>query len=220
VLETDRELLDQYRRGERAALTRVFRHYADDVFRTVRAGVVVEVEGQRTRLGTQLPEHEVEGLVHETFLKAFSESARASYDGLRPFGAWLATIARNVLIDRARKLKQDRRLVAIEDVGEPVAEDTPDPTWRIEDEQLRAVVEEVRAALEEPDLSIFRLRFDQQKSFRETAEALGVTEIVVRRRETRLRVRLLSLLQDKGFLQNRHVKIGTSLLPRSHTQRG
>jgi hypothetical protein len=84
LLENDRALLDAFRRGDRAAMTKVFRHYVDDVARTIRAGVVVNVDGQRTRVGQRLPEHEVEALVQETFTKAFAPKARESYDGVRP----------------------------------------------------------------------------------------------------------------------------------------
>lgn len=221
MLETDRALLDAFRRGDRAALTRVFRHYLDDVGRTVRAGVVVQVDGQRTRVGQRLPEHEVEAIIQETFAKAFSPKARESYDGIRPYGAWLATIARNLLVDRARGERRDSRVVHVDDLGELADASTEtDPTWRLEEEQLGRLVGQVKQTLEEPDRSIFRLRFEEQKSFRETALALGVSEIVVRRRDTRLRARILDLLRSEGFLENAKVRIGTSLLPRKNRQMG
>lgn len=220
MLESDRALLDAFRRGERDALTRVFRAFVDDVARTLRSGVVVEVDGRRTRVGQRLPEHELEVLVQETFARAFAPQARAAYDGLRPYGPWLGTIARNLLIDRARREQRDGRLVPIEDeeaLG--LRADTPeDPTWRMEEEQLAALVGQMKATLAEPDLSVFRLRFEQHKSFRETAEALGVTDIVVRRRDTRLRAQLLDLLRSAGFLQNAKVRIGASLLRRREKQ--
>jgi RNA polymerase sigma factor (sigma-70 family) len=221
VLENDRALLDSFRRGEREALTQVFRHYLDDVARTLRAGVVVHVEGQRTRVGQRLPEHEVEALIQETFTKAFAPKARESYDGVRPYGAWLATIARNLLVDRARNERRDARVIPVDDLADlPAASTEHDPTWKLEEEQLGRLVGEVKATLEEPDLSIFKLRFEEQKSFRETAQALGVSEIVVRRRDTRLRAQILDLLRSRGFLENARVRIGTSLLPRKNRQMG
>ena len=41
--------------------------------------------------------------VQEVFLKAFSRNARMSFDGSREIGPYLGTIARNIMIDRARR---------------------------------------------------------------------------------------------------------------------
>ena len=53
-------MLEAFRKGDAAALSRVFRGFVDDVARTIRAGAV---EGQRVRVGGGLPEDEVEALV-------------------------------------------------------------------------------------------------------------------------------------------------------------
>lgn len=213
VLTRDRALLDAFRRGERTVLTAVFRAYVDDVARTIRAGVVVQVEGQRVRVGQQLPEHEVEGLIQETFLRAFSEKARGSYDGLRPYGGWLATIARNLVIDLERK----RRRAPVDAVGEvesQVVDESADPATMLEEDEASRVLLGVKASLGEPELTIFTLRFEEQQSCRAIADALGTTEIVVRRRETQLRARLLEELRAAGFLKNATIRIGQRLLRR------
>lgn len=213
VLTRDRALLDAFRRGERAALTTVFRAYLDDVARTIRAGVVVQVEGQRVRVGQQLPEHEVEGLIQETFLRAFSDKARSSYDGLRPYGAYLATIARNLVIDLERKRRRSP-MDAVGDVESQVVDESADPATQLEEDEASRVLLGVKASLGEPELSIFKLRFEEQQSCRAIADALGTTEIVVRRRETQLRARLLEELRAAGFLKNATIRIGQRLLRR------
>lgn len=213
MLENDRALLEAFRRGERAALTRVFRAFVNDVAVTLRVGVVVTVESQRARVGVGLPETEVESLVQETFARAFSPKARAAYDGLRPYGAYLATIARNLLVDRERARRREN-LVALDDVAVLAADERTDPGVRLEEQQILAVVQAVKTSLVEPDASIFRLRFEERQSCRAIAQALGVTEIVVRRRETRLRDRLLRELRGAGFLEHADVRIGSRLLRR------
>ncbi len=216
TLESDRALLDAYRRGERWALERVFDLYADDVARTVRAGVVVRVDGLPTRLGKGLLEHEVEVIIQDTFLRAFGPKAREGYDGLRPFGAYLATIARNLVIDRGRReQRRARSLLDGADV-ERVADDSGarDPSEAFEETELARLVSGWSESLDEPERSIFRLRYSAQKSHRETASALGMTEIQIRRRDSRLRTRLLDFLRQQGFLRNARVAIGTSLLSR------
>lgn len=213
MLERDRALLDAFRRGERDALTRVFRAYAADVALTLRSGVVVSVDGQRVRVGVGLPETEVESLIQETFARAFSPKARAAYDGLRPYGAYLSTIARNLLIDRERARRREN-VASYDDLAGLAADERTDPGFRLEEQQLLAVVQNVRVSLVEPDATIFRLRFEERQSCRAIAEAIGTTEIVVRRRETRLRDRLLRELRKAGFLEHADIRIGDRLLRR------
>jgi RNA polymerase sigma factor (sigma-70 family) len=216
VLENDRALLDAFRAGDRGALTTVFRAFVDDVARTLRAGVVVTVDGQRSRVGVHLPEQEIEALVQEVFAKAFAAKARKSYDGLRPYGAWLAAIARNLLVDGARQARRDAAIfLHVDDIGALPAPDVePHAAALLEERQIAALIGGMQSTLSEPDASIFRLRFEEHASFRATARALGLTDIVVRRRDTRMRKRLLDLLRANGFLQNAQVRIGASLLSR------
>lgn len=214
MLESDRTLLDAFRRGEREALARVFRHYAQEVATVIRAGVVVDVDGARVRMGNGLPQGEVEALVQETFARAFTKQARTSYDGVRPYDAWLATIARNALIDRARVEQKHKRVSALDDLSDFADDAARDPAWHAEHRQIMSVVERLKAALDDVDGRIFRARTEQGMSFSETAKELGLTEAVVRRRDTRLRARLLDLLQNEGFLTDAKVRIGKSLLLR------
>lgn len=213
VLTRDRALLDAFRRGERAALTTVFRGYVDDVTKTIRAGVVVQVEGQRVRVGQQLPEHEVEGLIQETFLRAFSDKARGAYDGLRPYGAYLATIARNLVVD-AERTRRRSPVDAVADIEALASDESANPATQLEEDEASGVLLGIKGSLGEPELTIFRLRFEEQQSCRAIADALGTTEIVVRRRETQLRARILEELRAAGFLKNASIRIGQRLLRR------
>lgn len=67
TLEGDPVLLAAFRRGEREALTEVFRLYVDDVAHAVRSGVRVTVDGQMARVGVGLSETELEVVVQDTF---------------------------------------------------------------------------------------------------------------------------------------------------------
>ena len=206
-LEDDGAWLKAFRRGDRGALARVFRAYAHDITRVIR--------GARSRV----PEHEVEALVHEVFVRAFAEKARLQYDGIRPYGAWLSTIARNLITDRARRERRSGA-VHVEDI-EALADDVErDPTWKIESEQLVQILQTFEAGLDGEDRALFAARMKQQLSISQTQKALGWSEITIRRRDTRLRARLLELLRREGFLKNATVRIGTSLLGRSDPQSG
>lgn len=208
-LESDRDLLARFRAGERDALTRVYRLYVQDVARTLRAGVVVEADGQRARVGRGLPDADVEGLVHDTFLRAFSPAARDGYDGLRPYGAYLATIARNILVDRARRLRRDARVLPVDDVDEIAAdaEGAPHPTWRIEEGEIVDAVRRVAEQLAPAERTVFRARYEQKLSLRDAAARTGMSIITVRRIDARLRHRLLDLLRREGYLVDARIGI-------------
>ncbi len=197
-LEDDRAWVAAFKRGDRAALGRVFLTYADDVARQVRA--------------TRVAEHEVEALVQELFVKALSDNARQSWDGLRSYGAWLNTMTRNMLIDRARR---ERRLDFRAPDDMPVMVDTgPDPAASHDATELQTVLVAFRAELSVDEEALFRTRFEDNTSMSVSAKVLGWSEIRVRKLDTALRVRLLQALQGAGFVQSTRVKIGSSLLLR------
>ncbi len=197
LLEEDRALLDGFRRGDRSALATVFVSYCDDVARQVRAARVAE--------------HDVESLVHDVFLKAFAPSARQTYDGLRPYGAWLNVITRNVVIDRARK---ERRTEPRAPADMPVLRADDDPREEQEARELARIVDVWKQALDADDARLFAARFDEGRSLPQTAQVLGWSEIRVRKRDTALRTALLAALRQAGFLEQARVTIGSSLLGR------
>ncbi len=200
-LEDDRAEVAAFKRGDRAALGRVFLTYADDVARQVRA--------------TRVAEHEVEALVQELFVKAFADHARQSWDGLRAYGAWLNTMTRNMLIDRARR---ERRLDFRAPDDMPIMVDEgPDPADSHDATELHTVLVTFRASLSADEEALFRTRFEDTTSLSQSAKVLGWSEIRVRKLDTALRVRLLAALQGAGFVQSARVTIGASLLARKPT---
>lgn len=206
TLEGDPALLTAFRRGDRVALGRVYRRYVQDVAASLRRGVRVVVDGQIVRVGTNMGDADIEALVQDTFLRAFQPAARLAFDGLRPFGAWVATIARNVAIDRARAAKKDAAnvsLQAIDDLGD----DDVDPTWAIEADELDTVVATTVATWPEREREFFRLRFVDGLQQRDAATALGLSVVTIRRLDARLRSTLLEALQAAGHLGGRTVGI-------------
>lgn len=215
LLLLDRDLCRRFRDGERGALASVFRHYVDDVASTVRRGVVVQVDGRPVRAGGSLPESEVEALVQDTFVKAFSPSARQGYDGLRPFGAWLATIARNVLIDRARRRQHGTTAMdpmTLEAVAATAGQSvSPEAPERMEQQELDGIVVGVIATLDEPDRAIYRVRYVDGLSLKEAAKVLSMPMITLRRRDARLRQQILEEVRARGYLRHAHVRLPASV---------
>ena len=120
-----------------------------------------------------------EDIVQEVFVRALR-----STDSYREQGseiAWLLRIARNLLIDRARK--RGRRLEVVE-IGDPAAPGTAlDPL-------LRMSLDQALAGLSEEDRQVFLLGQIGGLSYREIAEVPGATEAAVRSRIFRARSRL------------------------------
>jgi RNA polymerase sigma-70 factor (ECF subfamily) len=212
TLESDRDLLDAFRRGETDALARVYRLYVQDVARTLRAGVSVRVEGRPTRIREDLDALDIESLLQDVFVRAFAPAARASYDGVRPFGAYLAAIARNLLVDRARSR---RREVSLGDAEDSLEGEAVDPVESIEARALAEVVERFRTSLAARERAIFDARYKEGLALRPTAERLGLSLITVRRVDAQVRHALLAAVREAGFLLDVEVGIPSTDRDRS-----
>jgi RNA polymerase sigma-70 factor, ECF subfamily len=161
-------LLPRFRRGERAALEEIYFAYVDLVAFVVR----------QSAHGAHAAD-----LIQETFARAFAERARLGYDGLRPYRPFLLTIARNLLVDDARK--RGRELV-VEDPPEPLpSEGAADPEWA--DADTVAVVERYVAGLDARLRALYEERYVKDRSQNEAAAALGLTRQKVRTLEEKLR---------------------------------
>lgn len=201
--EKDRRLLEAFRAGRRDALESVFNAYIEDVARVVRLGF--SVDGRSRIYGTSDPEEQRE-IIHDVFVRAFEEKARLRYDGLRPYRPYLLRIAKNLMIDRARRAK--RRPVNVGSGMEPPAfEDLvsgciPMPT-REEDldwKRQRRVAARYMESLPEEERDFVRLRFVESLPQARVAEVLGITRRRVRTLEKRSIRGLLQLLQREKLL--------------------
>ena len=103
LLVEDRALLDGYRRGDPAALERIYRAYAPDLARMLRHGFSFRSGGRMCRFHGVRSSFDLEDRVQEVFTRVFTEQGRLSYDGLTPFAAYLRTVARNLVIDDFRR---------------------------------------------------------------------------------------------------------------------
>jgi RNA polymerase sigma factor (sigma-70 family) len=178
---SDRDLLDRYRRGERAALERVYWAYIDAVERLVTRSVHSQ--------GAAPPEYavSVEDLVQDVFIRAFSEGSRVGYDGIRDYGPYLLTIARHVVTDafrrRGREVPTDR---------ETLSDQAAPSEWGAEgslstDVRVLALVRGYLSQLP-PDLAaVHRQRFVFGVSQHAAAQALGISRQKLRTLEKKLR---------------------------------
>jgi RNA polymerase sigma factor (sigma-70 family) len=197
-----RELLRGFKAGERAALTDVYRRHAEEVALLLRHGFSFETEGRRHRFVGFGSGFELQDVLHETFRRAFEPRARDSYDGIRPYGAYVCTIARNLVLRsfRAREVlfpladgegSSRAPSIATIDTG-------PSPERSLHDAEVRELVAGFWATLTADERRLLELRFVEGVSQRDAAAALGIGRQRVRTREKLLRAKLLAYLRERG----------------------
>jgi RNA polymerase sigma factor (sigma-70 family) len=187
----DGELVRAFRRGDREALARVYQLHIDDVERLARRALL----GMRSLSAANLAD-----VVQEIFLRAFSENARASYDGLREYRPYLLMMARNVVADWARRAGREvpsAEVLDALDAGAGTAQAEPDPppfppaTVSLVAAYVQALPPELRA--------VHHRRFELAEPQREAAAALGISRQSLRTRERRLIVGLRRELRRAGL---------------------
>jgi RNA polymerase sigma factor (sigma-70 family) len=193
IFDNNRELLDRFRRGERAALAAVYEHYVDDVALVARRGFTIDAPG-----GGHIPGVDLEGeheLVQDTFVRAFGDSARAAYDGVRPYRPFLLRITRNLMIDRFRASRRPGALGGAEPIDDLLdtradlavrPEHADDLHWRSLSEATTGFL----ATLDPEAREIVRLRFEAELSQDAVAEQLGCSRRRVRTVEHRVQAGL------------------------------
>jgi RNA polymerase sigma factor (sigma-70 family) len=185
IFSGNRALLEAFRRGDRAALTEVYHRYVNDLAALVRCGFVANATGGRVR-GVRELDHQRD-LIQEAFLRAFSANARRAYDGVSPFRPYILRIAKNLMIDEARKAGQIVDSGADELACDGVDVEIPSPEDDLEWHRLREATRAYCATLSEKLQQFVRLRFEEERSQRDTAEALQVTRRKVRSWEREVR---------------------------------
>ena len=181
IFENDRALLDAFRRGDRAALERVYTTYVADVLTVIRSGFVRD---DYRVPGVADPDRQRD-LLHEVFTRAFAERARDSYDGLRPYRPYLLQITRNLMVDTWRKRKE-----ALAEDPATVA-DPPDPDVRAPEAQIdwqrrMAATRDYVATLDDVSRAVVRLRFEESRSQADVAAELRLSRRRVRTLEARI----------------------------------
>jgi RNA polymerase sigma factor (sigma-70 family) len=191
LLQDDREFLAAFREGKRDALERVYRQYVRAVDNHVRALARATGNQEMTQRGA------VADLVQEVFVRAFTASARRAYDGLRDFGPYLMTVARNCFVDtlRARGREVLRNVEELVDALDGSVEE-PQPTC---DPKTQAVVTQYLRDLPDPLRAVYEQRFVLGNSQEESAAAVGLSRRSFRTAEDRLRRGLRKALVRAGI---------------------
>ena len=140
-----------------------------------------------------------EDAAQETFLRAFQHLHR--YDSKRPFATWLLSIAAHYCIDRLRRRKFS--MISIdedEDDGglELPDADAPNPELELVHGEQRARMQGLLKRLDLVDRAAVVLRYWNDCSEAEIAEALHLTVSAVKSRLHRARRELAGLWQEES----------------------
>ncbi|HSK04884.1 MAG TPA: sigma-70 family RNA polymerase sigma factor [Kofleriaceae bacterium] len=200
---SDREHLAAFRAGQRDALGEVYRRHVSDVAAFLRTGFMYTSNDKPTRFPGVRDSFELESFVQEVFARAFEERARLAYDGVRPYGAFLNGIAKNLVLDRLRKQARHGEVLAAPDVIDAAGADAP-PAWETSEDERRGralVAEFLETACDDRDRALYALRYERELSQDDTAREAGLTRIQIRRWETKLRARLLRFLKRADYVR-------------------
>ena len=195
-LPSDRQLLARFRDGERDALLVVYRAFVTEVETLCRRGFILD--GLKV---PPLPGPMVMDVVQDVFLKAFSQSARLAYDGLRPYRPFLLQLARNVCIDRLRALGRSPQPLPADQESE---DSRGEPSERSAEEKLDQarrvrLTQEFVAQLDPISQQLVELRFVGELTQDETADKLAISRRRVRTLESRILAGLRKRLSKHGL---------------------
>ena len=171
-MTSDEELMDEIRRGSRAAFETLFGRYREPIWRFFR---------RRTPDAGRAEE-----LAQDTFVAVLDGAAR--YERRGPFRSYLFGIAYNVLL--ADRRKAAHRATDPLDV-EPPGPDVADPDRGI-------WVRDALQRLDEDDREVLMLREYEQLSYQEIADLRGAPLNTVRSQLFRARMALKSALETRA----------------------
>ena len=142
---------------------------------------------------------DVEDLLQEAFMKAFINIDRynADYD----FGAWICAIAKNAFVDFSRSrlskaLNPENNLPLESSCTTTAQAQSPTPEESIINAQQRAQIERYIATLPEDYRTLFAMRFLEEYTYEEIAEALQMKLGTVKTRIHRVRAMMCRLITE------------------------
>lgn len=141
---------------------------------------------------------DVEDLMQEAFMKAFINIGRYNPD--YDFGAWICTIAKNTFVDfdRSRRVNalNPNNNLPLEGKCSTRQTSLPTPEESIINAQQRAQIERYIAQLPENYRRMFVLRFLDEYSYEEIAEALDMKIGTVKTQIFRVRALMCKMIEQ------------------------
>ena len=176
----DEEIIQQVVDGNTALFELLMRRYNERVYRAARAIVSIE--------------EEAEDVMQQAYVNAFTHLHQ--FSGAARFSTWLTKIAINEALARVRRRGRYEAFDADASHGEPLMSRDPaeNPERQAFTGELRGLLEWAIDTLPPGMREVFVLRDVEGLSTAEVAEALGVSEDVVKTRLSRGRAALRRVL--------------------------
>lgn len=196
----DKELIDRCLEGEERAFGELLDKYKASVY-----SICCRMVRNRT---------DAEDLAQEVFIRTFSVLDR--YDPSYPFSSWLFRITSNLCIDFLRREKGsmislDQPVEGSEgDMQRQLPSNVVKPDREMETREMMAALEEAISILPEHYRIIVILRHQEQMSYEEIAEDLGIPLGTVKARIHRARNMIKSYFRRSGLLNGGKGKRGES----------
>jgi RNA polymerase sigma-70 factor, ECF subfamily len=200
-LPANRQLLDDFRAGNSAAIADVYKHYAPGLAQFLKNGFPFEFRGSAGRFRGFKSPLELSECVQEVFARALTQDARLAYDGINPYSAYLAGIGRNYVLNEFRRRRNAAEALSGAQL-DVLPQGVIQPDLDFEESEAVRLVGEFTASLTGPESNTYRVRFLEGKTQNEAAAALGITRIQLRRVERRIRKGLFDHLQARGYLED------------------
>ncbi|MCC6334768.1 MAG: sigma-70 family RNA polymerase sigma factor [Myxococcales bacterium] len=182
VVSEEQQLVDEAKTGARAPLEKLIRRFNQPLFRIARAQLKDDAEAEEI---TQQAWVQIVSALHQ-------------WNGRGTFAAWAATVVVNACRQRRRGARDDAPL----DETDELEGTLPAPDEEVQRAEVGRVLERTVDELSTPLRLVFVMRDVQGLSGSEVAEALGITEELVRVRLHRarqaLRVSLDSQFQGEA----------------------
>lgn len=189
-MDEDRVLIERCLKGDEKAFEALLRTYRSSVF-----SICLRMVRNRTV---------AEDIAQEVFIKVFSALHR--YDPSYPFSSWLNRITSNLCIDHLRRERE--RIVSLD---QPAGGDDGDlliqlpsgaagPDREAESKEMMAILEEALQLLPEHYRIIVVLRHQEQLSYEEIADTLGIPLGTVKARIHRARNMIVEHFRKKGVV--------------------
>jgi RNA polymerase sigma-70 factor (ECF subfamily) len=178
MLEEEPKIVTRAVKGESEAFGLLYDHYQPQIYRFI----ILKVSRRE----------EAEDLTHQVFVAAWKNMPNYEDQGY-PFSSWLYQIARNQVIDHYRLKKPD---VSLEEEMVLEIPGSHDTEGQVEERLAIGKVQEALRKLSQEYQDVVIMRFVEELSVREVAQAVGKSEGAIKVMQHRAIKELKKILGD------------------------
>ncbi len=160
---SEKELVQQYIRGDEIALEKLLAMHKDKVY-----GYIIKMVKDLDL---------AEDIFQDTFIKVIKTLKSGNYNEEGKFLPWVMRIAHNLVIDHFRKGKRMRMVHSTDEynIFDTIKDDNPVIEDELFDNQVKQDLQKLIEFLPDEQKDVLKMRLYQQMSFKEIAEDTNVS---------------------------------------------